>query len=126
MHGTRVLVVEDDVPLRRTIVDLLVGWGHQVETAADGADAWKKLPSFDPLIVISDLSPPRMLTPELVRAIRRGVPDVSCIVLTESPHCHEALQAVENGARALIEKTADAEQLKVQLEACLQGAPLLM
>ncbi len=119
MRGTRVLVVEEDVSLRRTIVDLLVGWGHQVETASDGADAWRKLPSFDPLVVISDLSPPRMLTPELVLAIRRGVPDVRCIILTESPDCHEALRAVEYGARALVKKTSDGERLKTQLEACL-------
>jgi CheY-like chemotaxis protein len=125
VSGKRVLVVENDVPLRKTIVDLLVGWGHQVETASDGADAWKKLPSFDPLVVISDLSPPRMLTPELVRAIRRGVPDVSCIVLTESPDCHDARQALRHGASALIEKTPDGERLKAQLEACLWDGPVM-
>lgn len=125
MLGTKVLVVEGDILLRRRIVDLLVGWGHQVEIASDGPDAWQKLPSFDPLVVISDLSPSRMFTPELVGAIRHGVPDVSCIVLTESPDCHEALQAVRNGAKALIRKPPDAERLKMQLEACLQGGPVM-
>ena len=125
MHGTRVLVVEDDGPLRRTIVDLLVGWGHQVEIASDGPDAWRKLPVFDPLVVISDLSPPRMLTPDLVRAIRRGVPDVSCIILTESPDSNEALQALRHGARALIKKPPDAERLRRQLENCLRYAPAM-
>jgi CheY-like chemotaxis protein len=125
VQGTRVLVVEDDVPLRTTIVDLLVGWGHQVEIALDGPDAWRKLPAFDPLVVISDLSPPRMLTRELVRSIRWGAPDVSCLILTESPDCHEARQAVSCGARAVIKKPPDAERLRTQLETCLQGAPVM-
>jgi CheY-like chemotaxis protein len=125
VRGTRVLVVEDDVPLRKTIVDLLVGWGHQVEIASDGPDAWRKLPAFDPLVVISDLSPPRMLTPELIRAVRRGVPDVSCLILAESPDCHEARQALTCGARAVIKKPPDAERLRTQLETCLRGAPAM-
>lgn len=106
MQGVRVLVVEDDLPLKRTIIDMFVGWGRQVETASDGTNAWLKLPSFDPLLVTSDLSPPHMLAPELVRAIRRGVPDESCIVLSESSDCYEALTAGCSGVAALIRQAA--------------------
>jgi DNA-binding NtrC family response regulator len=119
VKGTKVLVVGNDVPLRRTIVALLVAWGHRVETASNGVDAWRKVSSFDPQVVISDLNPP-LLTAELIRAIHRGVPDVGCIVLTESPNSSEAVDAVRYGARALIEKPPDAGRLRAQLEACLQ------
>jgi DNA-binding NtrC family response regulator len=125
VNGTRVLLVEDDAPLRRTIVDLLVGWGHEVETASDGLDAWDKLPKFDPMVVISDVSPSRMLAPGLVRAIRRAVPDVSCFILTESPDCREAIEAIRCGARAVIEKPPDAERLRAHLEACLRQGSVM-
>jgi DNA-binding NtrC family response regulator len=120
---TKVLLVEDDRLLSRTVAELLVGWGYQVETAADGVDALKKFVSFEPLVVISDLHTPRVPAPELVEVIHYSAPDVNCIIMTDSFDCPEATDAVKRGASALTRKPPDADQLRNQLENCLHHGP---
>jgi CheY-like chemotaxis protein len=57
-----VLLVEDDQDLRETIAALLSRHGHQVHTAADGAEAlgWLKRHGTQPCLVLLDLMMPGM------------------------------------------------------------------
>jgi CheY-like chemotaxis protein len=61
-RGGSVLLVEDDQDLRDTIAALLSRHGHQVTTAADGAEAlgWLKRPGVSPCLVLLDLMMPGM------------------------------------------------------------------
>lgn len=56
----KVLVVDDSALMRRRIGDILSAAGFEVETAADGAVALERLPTFDPDVVTLDVTMPGM------------------------------------------------------------------
>jgi DNA-binding response OmpR family regulator len=56
----RVLVVEDDDLLREALAEVLADDGHDVRTAANGADALAQLESWEPQLIVLDLMMPIM------------------------------------------------------------------
>ena len=64
----RILVIEDDALLRELVTEILTGSGHDVMTAADGAQGLMQVEGAD--IVVMDLMIPRQDGYELLRMIR--------------------------------------------------------
>ena len=62
IRTARILLVEDDLPLRRAMRRGLERCGHTVEVAADGLEGWQLIEAADPPydLVISDSRMPRM------------------------------------------------------------------
>jgi DNA-binding response OmpR family regulator len=56
----RILVVEDDELLREALAEVLVDDGHEVRTAANGADALSELEGWDAQLIVLDLMMPVM------------------------------------------------------------------
>ena len=56
----RVLIIDDDPALLRTLVTVLVAEGFAVETAADGADGLERARQQCPAVVLLDLHLPVM------------------------------------------------------------------
>jgi Response regulator receiver domain len=50
----RILVVEDDISIRRLSTEMLIRSGYQVDAAADGAAGWKALQGKSYDLVITD------------------------------------------------------------------------
>ena len=53
--GERVLIVEDDASTREGLAELVQTWGFQTEEAADGEEGLRKVTSFRPAIIVSDM-----------------------------------------------------------------------
>src|SRR5689334_21911305 len=66
----KVLVAEDDAVVRRLLQSYLLAWGHDVELADDGAQAWALFLGGEFSLVISDWIMPGLDGLELVRRIR--------------------------------------------------------
>src|SRR5689334_16318730 len=76
-HSRRVLVVEDDPDVRRTLERCLVREGCHVELAVDGTDAAEKIDRVKPELIITDLEMPRAGGREVVAlAAERRTPVV--------------------------------------------------
>ncbi len=91
----RVLVVDDHATNRDLIATLLGYAGHQVEEAADGAEALQKVRDGRPALVICDILMPTMDGYEFVRRLR-AEPDIAH---TEVVFCTATF--MESEARAL-------------------------
>ena len=66
MQSKRVLVVDDQTPVRELVAAVLAADGHSVETARDGADALRLLDSAKPFdLIVSDLKMPGLDGPSL-------------------------------------------------------------
>ena len=78
----RILVVDDEEPVRETLAEMLVAVNHQVELAGSGQEAVEKLRagSFD--FVFTDLAMPEMDGWETARAIRKQWPNIQIILVT--------------------------------------------
>ena len=93
---TRILVVEDDVTVRRTISTLLEAEGYDVATANDGFDALLHLQQTIPDVMLSDLNMPQMSGFELLSVVRRRFPE---ILVVASSGAYDS-SAIPNGVIA--------------------------
>ncbi len=83
-RAARIILVEDDPPLRTLIQRGLSQAGHQVEVATDGIEAIKLL--SDPTdVLITDVIMPRMGGVELARRARRENPAIHILLITGHP-----------------------------------------
>ena len=75
-QAKRVLVVDDQTPVRELVAAVLASDGHSVETARDGADALRLLDSAKPYdLIVSDLKMPGLDGPSLYLELTRRFPD---------------------------------------------------
>ena len=94
----RVLLVDDDPSVLRSMERPLTRAGYEVQTAADGLVGIQKLreSTFD--AVVSDLSMPGMNGTDLLRAVREQDLDISFLIATGTPDIATATRAIEHGA----------------------------
>jgi DNA-binding NtrC family response regulator len=98
----RVLIVEDDADVRRTIERCLVREGCEVTVAVDGKEAAQKIDHARPDLVLTDLEMPRAGGREVVAlAVQRRVP---VVVLTGHATVQAAVELMRAGAANFLTK----------------------
>ena len=94
----RILLVDDDADIRRTLSNHLEGRGHQVHLAETGDRALEVLRQASVDIVITDVRMPGMDGLELLASIRRDRPEIEVIVVTAYGDVDSAVCALREGA----------------------------
>ena len=107
-HGekARILVVDDENGPRQAL-RMLLKEDHEVRLAADVPSALKILEQEAINLVITDLRMPQQSGVELLQIIKQLYPETQVIILTGYAHLDSAMQAVQFGAFAYIEKPFD-------------------
>jgi PAS domain S-box-containing protein len=82
LKGLRVLVVDDDLGMCRTLKEILEAEGCSVETAPDGVAALGCLDASPFDAVLSDVVMPNMDGYELFRAVHERYPDLPVLMMT--------------------------------------------
>ncbi len=82
LRGLRILVVDDDLGICRTLAELLEQDGCVVETAGDGAEALRRIEVVDFDLVLSDVVMPTMDGYELYTTIRERRPALPVLMMT--------------------------------------------
>lgn len=115
----RILIVDDDVDMRRLLLGILQRWGYDVVPAADGAEAWEVLQSQPISFVITDWTMPNLDGLELCRRIREGrlARYIYIILLTAKHSKGELIKGMEAGADDFLIKPFNAGELKVRIRA---------
>ncbi len=78
----RILVVDDEAPVRDTLAAILVADGHQVTLATDGSQGLKQFGAAEFDLVITDKAMPGMNGDQMAAAIKRVAPKTPIILLT--------------------------------------------
>lgn len=107
----RVLLVDDDVGVRKAYARLLARLGYDVQTATDGSDAIERMghDSFD--LILSDISMPKLTGTAFLRAVRARDLDVPVVLMTGAPGLESAVEAVEYGAFSYLSKPVSFDTL---------------
>jgi EAL domain-containing protein (putative c-di-GMP-specific phosphodiesterase class I)/CheY-like chemotaxis protein len=107
----RVLLVDDEVAIARSLGRLLAAAGHRVTTAPDGGQAFSLVQSTAFDVIVSDIRMPGVDGLGLLRAIRGRDLDVPVVFMTGSPDLKTAVEAVEHGAFRYLVKPFDGKEL---------------
>ena len=120
----RVLIVEDEESLARTIAYNLRRQGHQVETASDGERALELALASQPDLVVLDLMLPGMDGFDVCRQIRRSSA-VPLLMLTARDDEIDRVVGLEIGADDYMTKPFSMRELMARVKAMLRRRELL-
>jgi len=108
---TRILVIDDDESIRKTISMKLRHAGYVVDTAEDGKQAIKKSNENFYNLTLIDIRLPDMQGTELLTSLKETMPKMVKIILTGYPALENAVTAVNNGADAYLFKPLNTDEL---------------
>jgi two-component system KDP operon response regulator KdpE len=120
VSGTaRVLLVDDEPSILRTMAPLLRSRGYEVETAATGREAIERFEQDPPNLVILDLMLPDIDGLEVCRRIRaRG--ETPIIILSARETEQVKVQALDLGADDYVTKPFGPDELLARVRAALR------
>ena len=118
----RIIVVDDDESIRKTLATILDDEGYIVDTAESGKEALLKTNASFYNLALIDVRLLDMEGTELLVRIKDTVPRMRKIIITGYPTVHNAIEAVNRNADAYLVKPFDVgkalfiirEQLKKQ------------
>ncbi len=115
----RLLIVDDDPLIQKTLPRVLRDYGYKTETAGDGFEAGIKIMRFQPDLVLLDLFMPRMDGFEVCRYLRADPLTARIKILVLSGYKAFQQNALAAGADAFLEKPVPEEVLLEHLERLL-------
>ena len=125
-RNARILIVEDEGPVRTSLKDLVSRFGHTVRAAASAeeADQWLSAERFE--ICLLDIELPRMKGVEFLAWALRRDPEMAVIMLTGLDIPDIAVECIEQGARTYLVKPVEADFLRLALRDALAMRTLLV
>jgi DNA-binding response OmpR family regulator len=114
-----VLLVDDDAALLEVMSIVLSSEGYRVITAADGAEALKKVGGEGLNLVVLDVMLPRISGFEVLKKIREKS-DVPVVMLTAKSQSVDKVVGLELGADDYITKPFDTKELLARIRAILR------
>jgi DNA-binding response OmpR family regulator len=118
-----VLVVEDDTPIRRGLVDALSFHGYTPIEAADGAAGVQSATMRPVDLVLLDLMLPRQNGLDVLRAVRDVRPTLPIIILTARGEEDDRVAGLRLGADDYVVKPFSVKELLARIEAVLRRSP---
>jgi DNA-binding NtrC family response regulator len=100
----RVLVVDDEPALRKSLARILTSRSCEVMTADDGQAALEVLEKTRPDVVLSDLLMPRMTGLQLLEETKKRWPEIEVVLMTAYADVDTAVAAVKGGAYDFLTK----------------------
>jgi len=115
----RILVVDDEASMRRNIVDLLSTKGYIINEASSGEEAIEliKTATFD--IIILDINLPGISGLDVLGEVKKGFPNIPCLMLTAYGTSEKAIKAMKLGAFDYLEKPFDLDEFLIILDRAL-------
>jgi len=116
----RILLVDDEAGLRRTLSDRLRKEGYGVDTAANGLIASDMARKSDYDLIILDLNLPAKNGLEVCRDLRREDKNVAVLMLTARDAVADKITGLKLGADDYMTKPFESAELMARIEALLR------
>jgi DNA-binding NtrC family response regulator len=107
----RILVVDDDESIRKTIATILEDEGYIVETAENGKEAIEKSNAKFFNLALIDIRLPDTEGTKLLAAMKKTTPEMVNLIVTGYPSLPNAIEAVNKGADAYVVKPVNIDNL---------------
>ena len=118
----RILLVEDEAPLRETLAARLDREGFAVDTAADGEEGLRlgREASFD--LGIIDLGLPKVSGMDLIKTLREEGKSFPVMILTARSSWQDKVEGLRHGADDYMVKPFHAEEMLARINAIVRRA----
>ena len=123
MSAGRILVVDDEPQIRRTLRTALTAAGYEVDDSKNGEQALEKVREYRPDLVLLDINMPGMGGLAACREIRAD-PGVGIIMLTVRSSEEDKIEALDAGADDFITKPFSTPELLARIRAALRRIPV--
>jgi two-component system, NtrC family, nitrogen regulation response regulator NtrX len=121
----KILIVDDETPIRRTLRDILEFEEYEVDEAADGLEGVSKVQreKFD--VIIMDIKMPKMDGIEALERIQILSPETPVIMVSGHGTIDTAVEAVKKGAFDFISKPPDLNRMLITVRNAIERADLV-
>lgn len=118
----KILVVDDDVTFCLMLETFLNKQGYKVEQSFSFGDASKKLKTFKPDIVLTDLRLPDSNGLEVLRIVKQESPQVPVVLMTGYADIRTAVQSMKSGAFDYVAKPVNPDEILSTIKRALNPA----
>jgi DNA-binding NtrC family response regulator len=121
--GHRVLIIDDDETIRKTLSLILDQHGYVVDTAANGIEAIAKTRSKFYNLALVDVRLPDVDCQKLLKLLYEATPRMTKVILTGYPLSEDALQAITQGVDGFLAKPVEPNRLLQTISQLLEKQP---
>ena len=118
----KILIVDDEVPIRRAFKAVLEGEPFEIDEAFDGVDCLEKLRLKSYNIVFLDIKMPRKDGIETLTEIIELYPDLKVVMISGNNDIRVAVKCIKDGAADYMLKPFDLNQLHQNVKASVDNA----
>lgn len=121
----KILIVDDEASIRRTLRDILEYEKYQVEECKDGMECLVKLKKEKFDVVIMDIKMPKMDGIEALERIQMIAGDTPVIMISGHANIDSAVDAVKKGAFDFISKPPDLNRMLITIRNAMDKSSLV-
>ncbi len=120
-----ILVIDDEVSIRKTLIEILSFEGYKTHEASDGEQGIKVFSEHKFDAVLCDIKMPKMDGMEFLGKALEVAPDVPVIMISGHGTIETAVEAVKKGAYDFISKPPDLNRLLITIKNALDKGTLV-
>ncbi|MCX7876770.1 MAG: sigma-54 dependent transcriptional regulator [Melioribacteraceae bacterium] len=118
--SAKILIVDDEKPIRDSLKMILEDEGYKTEIAADGEEALNKINEDNFDIVITDIKMPKLDGIQLLESASKTSPASFFIIMTAYASVKTAIDALRNGAYDYLIKPVEFDDLIIRVKRLLE------
>ena len=126
MSASRVLIVDDEGSIRRTLREILEYEELEVDEAVDGEEAIAKIGKYTFDVVLLDIKMPKQDGLQVLATCVEKWPELPVIMISGHADIRTAVEATKSGAFHFIEKPPDLQHLLVTVRSALERGKLVV
>lgn len=116
----KILLVEDDEAIQKTLKDILIQRGFLVDALGDGAQALALLKKSPPDLVLLDLGLPNISGESICKEAHKLYPELPIIILTAKNQTADVVNGLTIGAVDYIAKPFEIDELLARIKVRLK------
>jgi DNA-binding NtrC family response regulator len=120
----KILVIDDDQSIRRTLTNYLKKQNYEVLSAENGLEGIEIIKNELPDLVITDIRMPGADGFEVLKNIKEIDPHIHVIIITAFDDMQTTVKAMQQGAYDYIEKPLEIDNLKITIQRALENKRL--
>ncbi len=122
---SKILIIDDEKPIRNTLRDILQYEKFEIIEAADGAEGIKLATEHNPDLVLCDIKMSKMDGLEVLSKLQELNPDMPVVMISGHGTIETAVEALKKGAYDYIAKPPDLNRLLVTVRNAMDRTNLI-